>query len=139
MQVGQKVTAQSPTRTNMARIAMLGIYSVAIFYLGTRRAMKFPGDRILSFDKMLHAVVFGGLGVLGYRWFKHRWPGLRSQSVWALSVGLAAVLGALLEVVQAQLPYRTMEFGDLVADILGAAMCVACAERFRLERPIGWL
>jgi hypothetical protein len=123
-------------RAAAGRIIPLGLYSVGILYFGTCRPLSFPGDGFLSHDKLLHACAFGGLSVLFYRCCGYFWPTLRSR--WAIvgSVGFAAAFGAVLELIQARLPYRSMEFGDLVADVFGAALCVTVARRLHLERAL---
>lgn len=111
-----------------------------IIYLGTLRIPRFPGDQVLSHDKVLHAIAFGAQALVLYRWVRSylpRWSGALSGYV---SIGYATVLGAVLEILQAMLPYRSMEFADLAADFLGALVFVAVGRRFQLERPLfGWL
>jgi VanZ family protein len=123
-------------RAAAGRILPLGAYSAGILYFGTSRPPSFPGDAILDHDKLLHACVFGGLSVLFYRCSGYLWPSMRNGIAALASIAFAAVFGAGLELIQARLPYRSMEFDDLVADVIGAALCVAVARRLRLERPL---
>lgn len=111
-----------------------------IIFLGTLKVPQFPGDEFLSHDKILHSIAFGAQALLLYRCLRAyvpRWSSLVSS--WA-SIGYATLLGAILEILQAMLPYRSMEFADLAADFLGALVFVWIGKRFGLERPLfGWL
>jgi VanZ family protein len=123
-------------RKAAGRIVPLGAYSAAILYFGTSPAPSFPGDSILSQDKLLHALAFGGLAVLFYRCSGYFWPTMRNRLAILGSVGFATIFGAALELIQSTLPYRSMELGDLAADFVGAVLCVGVARRLHLERPL---
>lgn len=138
VQRGRKLEAGYERKRSiaMSRLVLLTLYAVAILFLGTRRTLTFPGDEILSYDKLLHAVAFGGLGVLGFRLLGYQLPHLRKRWINGLSIALASLVGLGLELIQSRLPYRSMEFADLVADIVGAFVFVLGAQRLRLDRPI---
>ena len=123
-------------RTTALRVIPLVTCSLGIIYFGTRRSLTFPGDEILSHDKLMHAMAFGLLSVLAYRCL--RYCCLRATSLRAaiLAVSYASVLGVVLELIQATLPYRSMEFADFVADAIGASLCVVVAATSRLEREL---
>lgn len=124
-------------RNTMAvRTVVVALYSLGIIYFGTRPQMDYIATSVLSHDKLLHALAFGGLGVVAYRCGRVVWPKLADNSVVLASIGFATALGALLEAIQACLPYRTMEFADLVADLVGATLCVVLAKRLGWERPL---
>lgn len=123
-------------RNALGRTLALALYSIAVIYFGTRQHLSFPGDELLSQDKVLHALAFGGLGILAYRTASYLWPELKTRHVMASAIGFSSLVGAILELVQATLPYRSMEFGDFIADAIGATICVVVAKRTHLERPL---
>ena len=65
-------------------------------------------------DKWLHALTFVFLAV----WFAGQY---RPRSYWRIGVGLIA-FGALIEVCQRLVSYRTAEWLDIVADTLGVVV-----------------
>lgn len=79
------------------------------------------GPGIPDIDKWLHGLVF----VLLALWFTGQYA---RQSYLRVVLGLSAY-GALIEVGQAMIPYRTAEWGDLAADCLGilAGILIALA------------
>ena len=64
-----------------------------------------------GFDKWLHFATFLLLTV----WFVGQYP---KRSYWRIALWLAA-FGALIELVQRSLTYRSADFYDLAADLLG--------------------
>jgi VanZ family protein len=70
----------------------------------------------LGWDKAQHALAFAVLGACALR----GWPAAR------LAVLVAALLGfgVFIELVQTQLPTRSAEIADVVADLCGAAFIV---------------
>ena len=74
---------------------------------------------IPNFDKWLHAVAFCLLAI----WYCGQYA--RNTFVW-IACGLV-VYGALIEMGQALVPYRTAEWGDLLADCLGIALGIIIA------------
>ncbi|MEX2125510.1 MAG: VanZ family protein [Woeseia sp.] len=83
-----------------------------------------PGMRHAHFlhsDKLWHGVTFMILTV----WFAGQYS---RRSYWRLAVGLLA-FGALIEICQRMLSYRSAEMMDLVADAVGilAGLLIACA------------
>lgn len=70
-------------------------------------------------DKIEHA---GGFAVVSYcymRAARRIWPAALPAFVHARAAWAAVALGAVLELLQALVPFRTAEFLDLVADALG--------------------
>lgn len=70
-------------------------------------------------DKLLHAVVFGGYGVIA-------WIALGSRRAW-LAVALATTIGLADEFLQSLTPGRVASLRDLAADFGGALLAVAIA------------
>lgn len=98
-----------------------------------------PGAQRLN-DKLLHFIGFGGAAWLWCRAFRYLSPATAARTV-AVRGGLASTaLGALLELWQALLPYRSAELLDWVADALGAllvALLMATLWRQSERRAIG--
>lgn len=70
-------------------------------------------------DKWLHGATFMVLAL----WFSGQYA---RQSYWRLVVGLVA-FGLLIEVTQRMVAYRTAEWTDLVADLLGIGVGMTIA------------
>jgi VanZ family protein len=72
-------------------------------------------------DKMIHTLVYAGLGALLVRAFAHHWPPSAHGKL-ALCLGLAGsiVYGALDEWHQLFVETRVAETGDFIADLLGS-------------------
>jgi len=91
------------------------------------------GPPIDHFDKVVHFSVYGLLGTLVVRALGHR--------RWVLAVVIVSLFGASDEWHQSFVPGRAMEFGDWVADTLGAAVAAFGYARWsryreRLECPL---
>jgi VanZ family protein len=95
-----------------------------------------PGVEIVSADKLLHALAFGGMQLVFLRALRFelpRWT-LSKQNLGALA--LASGVGGLLELYQMALPHRSAELYDWVADTLGALLAAgAVAFVARLRKP----
>lgn len=85
-------------------------------------------------DKLGHALAFAGLVL----WFAQIYPGSGDRLRCVLG---AIALGALIEVLQAFVPWRSAEWLDLAADALGATLGFTLAATplgnllSRLDRP----
>ncbi|MEP7048974.1 MAG: VanZ family protein [Pseudomonadota bacterium] len=86
-------------------------------------------------DKLLHAAVFGGLTWLLSRALRFCLPqAALSKCLWLGALG-ASLLGALLELCQALVPYRSADPLDWVADSVGAGLALLVSLAFvRLVR-----
>jgi VanZ family protein len=104
-----------PGRWNIAGGLILAIVLAMAFLPAFNSAA--PG--IPEFDKWLHGLVFLLLTV----WFTGQYA--RRFYVFVL-LGLFAY-GALIEVGQALIPYRTAEWGDLAADCVGVIVGILIA------------
>ncbi|WP_245837036.1 VanZ family protein [Paraferrimonas sedimenticola] len=74
---------------------------------------NYPTMGIEHVDKIGHLGAFWLLSWLTYASFKWRWVVL---------TGVMALYAVMIEVIQAQLPYRSAEVGDFVADMSGVAL-----------------
>jgi len=105
-----------PQRWQLASVVILAVV------LGAAFVPVFWGEEaqaIPALDKWLHAVTFCGLAI----WF----CGQYARSRYAGIAMALLVYGALIEIGQAMVPYRTAEWGDLVADGCGIALGVLIA------------
>jgi VanZ family protein len=101
-------------------------------------AVPSVGPEWLSFDKLAHFGVFGLLATTIARIEQANRRTLIS-AVWAAVLVSAYGLGT--ELLQSLTPLRSMEFGDWLADTLGAAVAAVAYLRWRwyrrqLERPV---
>jgi VanZ family protein len=84
-----------------------------------------PGPSLPHLDKLAHFLAFAALAApLAWRHPRH-W--------WAVALG-ALAYGGLIEIIQ-PLTGRSAEFGDLLADALGAFCGAFLAARFGRWRP----
>jgi len=96
----------------------------AIFYGGLIRMRELPEVGFMPTDKLLHALTFGGLAFLLMRSARFAWPRATRQKQLLLGALGSSALGALLEVCQAFVPYRSADPLDWLADTVGAGLLV---------------
>jgi hypothetical protein len=112
------------------RRALAFAYLVGVFWLGVIDIGPLPLDERLPTDKLGHMGAFGGVVVVVELALLEL--GALRRRVWAFLAGVVA--GGLLELVQAALPHRSADFGDWVADSIGAVLAVGlsllCARLF---------
>lgn len=72
-----------------------------------------------NFDKWAHVVTFAILAV----WFSGQY---RPRSYWRIAIGLT-VFGVLIEICQRLVGYRSAEWADLAADVIGILLGLAIA------------
>ncbi len=78
-----------------------------------------PDSPFFVSDKWVHGVTFAALAL----WFSGQYA---RRSYWRLIMGLVA-FGLLIEMTQRMVSYRTAEWMDLLADLLGLAVGMAIA------------
>jgi len=106
------------------QVAPAILYAAAIFYGGLIRMRELPEVGVVPTDKLLHACVFGGLALLLVRAVRSSVPGLSLQKELVAGALGASLVGALLEICQAFVPYRSADVWDWVGDTVGAALVV---------------
>ena len=74
----------------------------------------------LPADKIEHFIAYGMTAILLFRHLAARG---RTTRIFFVSVLIASVYGALLEVLQGLTPYRQFSIGDMVANTAGAVVC----------------
>ncbi|MGH6609590.1 MAG: VanZ family protein [Burkholderiaceae bacterium] len=92
-------------------VLLLLLVGVAVLALMS----KPPSDAGFGWDKLNHALAFTALGFSAYLGY----PSARDTRVVRLCLLLIA-FGALIEVLQHYVPGRSSEWGDLLADSIGA-------------------
>lgn len=96
---------------------VLGVGTVFALVLALLPARDIPlPTGLLVRDKVLHAAVFVGIGGVARLAF---WP-----SSWVVGAAYAVGLGALIEVLQYFVPYRSAEWLDLLADGVGVGLAL---------------
>ena len=98
------------------RWQLAGIVILSLVFLSAVIPSFWPDDPqfqpwLIDADKLLHAVTFVFLAA----WFAGQY---RPGSYWRIGAGLMA-FGALIEIAQRFISYRSAEWFDLVADTLG--------------------
>lgn len=94
------------------------LYALGLFYGGVIDLGPLPKIPHLATDKLLHAGAFAGLAAL----IAFALPELPARKRQRVAAGASSAAGALLELFQSALPYRSAELLDLVADTLGAVL-----------------
>lgn len=91
--------------------------------------MPLPPSDDWGWDKLHHAVGMGAVAFVACMAFRHH-----LQAVW-IGGGLAILLGAAIELLQHVIPTsRTAEWGDFLADAVGAITVMAAVSLWRAGR-----
>lgn len=99
--------------------AASGAYALAIYAFSSQARPLGLHDLPAFTDKLVHAVVFGGLSVLLHMAWRRSFPG----RPWAWPViAITALYGLSDEIHQSFVPGRSMEALDLAADTVGACL-----------------
>jgi VanZ family protein len=102
----------------------VAVYAGAIFAISSIPGRAMPPAPVLSLDKVVHFVIFLGLGaVVAWAWTR-TWPAILA----------CAAYGALDELHQRFTPGRSVEIGDFIADAAGAAvgaLLILLIQRYR--------
>ena len=101
------------------------VYVAAVFYGGLSRMRALPEVGFMPTDKLLHAATFAGLAFLLMRSARYALPRTAQHKQLLLGALGSSALGALLEVCQAFVPYRSADPLDWLADTVGAGLLVA--------------
>jgi VanZ family protein len=98
------------------------LYIVFLFWIGSiHTSLTIPQD-FFARDKVDHFAAFGLLVLLALRALRFEMDTATWGRLVVAAVGISSLLGALLELWQWLLPYRFAEFGDWLADTLGAVL-----------------
>ena len=111
------------------------VYASAIFYGGLIRLAALPEVGFIATDKLLHALVFGGLALLLARALHFLRPKTSLSKKLALGCAAASLIGLLLEVCQSCTLYRSGDPWDWLADTVGALLANGVAFGVLAWRP----
>jgi len=125
-------------RAEPARPSRLLLWAGVALYLATIFLLSslpnpLPAVTSRMSDKVLHAVEYGGLGLL--LGLALRASGLRAGRAAALALLLASLYGASDEIHQAFVPHRDSDVRDWLADTGGAALGALAAAGLARRRP----
>ena len=111
-------------RPHPERWLLLGAWIIALFWLSLTPHPPQLASGLLAWDKLHHAAGYALLTLLAGWALAPRFP--RGMRPWGIAWGLAALLGAALELLQAwATANRSGEFADLQANLLGAGAALA--------------
>jgi VanZ family protein len=110
------------------------LYVFAVFYGGSIGMSTASSIGILSHDKLMHALAFGGMQLVVLRAVRFELPRLGAVRQNLASLAAVSAIGALLELYQMALPHRSAELLDWVADTLGALSVAGFVELARRRR-----
>ena len=109
--------------TALVRVGPAVLYVAAVFVMGSVPLSGPPAPA--GSDKVAHLVIFGAMVPILLRAVHY----VRADESVRASLTIAMVgssaIGALLEIWQSFIPYRSMEFLDWVADTVGAVAATA--------------
>ncbi len=108
---------------NRMLLFLLIAYVLLVFTVSSIRFAHPPGPEFHLKDKLVHITEFAVLGLLLFRAF--RWsvsPSKLATFVFLLALGMT--VGAMDEMIQSQVPGRSMDVFDWLADSLGTAVGV---------------
>lgn len=116
-------------KTTDHRRMLLGVYVIALLLI-TLAPLPAGGEyveAIPGLDKAIHVALFGGLALL-LVWNAELW---RGKAAVIKAIGLTVAAAALIEVMQAPLPYRSGDVWDFLAGAVGALLGGAIAGALR--------
>ena len=84
-------------------------------------------------DKVEHFIAYGITSILIFRYLVARG---RKTRIFIVSVLIASLYGAMIEVLQGITPHRQFSFGDMAANTAGAVVfCLAYATCIKKQNP----
>lgn len=101
------------------------VYSLAAFYFGSVHADPIDLAHFDFEDKIMHALVFGGMHWTHARAAGFLWPVMRTPLLAAWAFFTTALAGGALELWQFLLPHRSADWADFAADCVGAGIAAA--------------
>ncbi len=114
-----------------SRWIVTAAYAAVVMYISVKRIGGEPP--FPHFDKLVHFVMYGGLGFL-FAWCLGTGAALTRTGIVVISFALATAYGVVAEVVQHFVPTRSMELADMVVNAAGALAGAATA--LRLTRRV---
>jgi len=111
-------------------------WAVVIFLLSSIPGRSFPQYKILSYDKVLHALVYSVFGALCFLAVRRTWA-LKTSWLIGLSALLAAGYGLTDEFHQLFVPGRSADLHDALADGIGGLLGAVAAAALPVPRARG--
>ncbi len=105
-------------------VAPAAAYVTAVFYGGLIRMAALPQLGPVPADKLLHALAFGVLAWLMVPAARYCFPRASFARRLALGALASSAVGAVLELCQTFVPYRSADVWDWLADTTGAGVAV---------------
>ncbi|MEM9445333.1 MAG: VanZ family protein [Verrucomicrobiota bacterium] len=99
-------------KSKRVRYCVLAGYCLMLIGLSSIPSQAMPNSQVLNYDKVLHALVYAGLGFL---LASTQWP-------WFVALIIGILAGGLDELYQNVTPGRMPSLSDWVADSFGVAM-----------------
>ena len=100
-------------------------YCAIIFYLSSLEDVPVPGLDIPGMDKVMHAVLYGGLAATVWHGLRRSNETVNRGLLFAVPMIFALLYGLSDEYHQLHVPGRAFDWLDCVADGVGAAMAPA--------------
>lgn len=115
--------------SSFRRIVLIS-WILTILWLSLDPAPPVPEPKILGWDKLLHAFAYGSLTLFG-GWALAGSSSL-ANSKWGAVACAAIFLGGIVELLQKAFTVtRTAEFGDILADAIGAGIVLLGVSGFK--------
>jgi hypothetical protein len=121
---------ERPRRGFWLHVGPAVLYVIAVFWGGSVGMAAMPGAELLTADKLLHALAFGGMHLVLLRAVRFELPHVAFGRQNLLALAATSALGGLLELHQMALPHRSAELYDWVADTLGALAVAGVVQLF---------
>ena len=103
---------------------------LALFIQSSIGQLELPDFGIDWFDKILHFVIFGILGILTARGFIHSSSQFLKKKYYVLGILITVLYGVTDEIHQYFVPGRDASLLDLLADILGIILFMRIYTRY---------
>ena len=111
------------------------VYCLLIFIQSSRPSPDITPDWPYV-DKVLHFTAYALLGALFLRAFKTTRIRHHLKLIFALSVLFSALYGISDEIHQSFVPYRTADYRDVLADILGSILGVYIFYKIKIGKNV---
>lgn len=108
-------------------------YAILIFIMSSFPGYKIPNLSLLSYDKVLHLLVFGLFGIFVYRAFKFYF---RVKRPYIATLITCIPYAALDEIHQLFVPGRQQSLYDFLADVIGVVVFAALSSWLNANQSV---
>ncbi len=113
-------------------LGITGIATISILVSTLLPSEQISDSNLLKFDKIIHALVFGGWTYL-FGFVRYSYTG-RTTSYWSIDLLAGIGFGLGIELLQYFLPTnRSAEFYDFLADLLGILLAIYFLKQTQLQ------